>query len=91
MRDDTPWRSVVRKSNLAPICFSDKNVLMSLEQIQAELSELPQDQQDRVAAYLVHLRHKRDPSIRGEITRRIDDKDPAHWVSLEELEEKWKE
>lgn len=64
---------------------------MSLEQIQAELSGLPQDQQDRVAAYLVHLRHRRDPSISEEITRRIDDKNLAHWIALEELEERWKE
>lgn len=52
---------------------------------------MSQEQQDQLAAYLVHLRHQRDSRIREEITARIDDKDPGKWVSLGELREKWKD
>jgi hypothetical protein len=59
---------------------------MSLEQIQAELALLPHEQQNQLAAFLVHLRHQREPGIRQEISRRLDDKDSSHWVNLDELE-----
>jgi len=56
-----------------------------------ELAVMPQDQQDHLAAYLTHLRHLRDPEFRGDLRRRIDDRDPAHWVSLDQLRERWKD
>lgn len=64
---------------------------MSLEEIKTEVAGMSQEQQDQLAAYLVHLRHQRDSRIREEITARIDDKDPGKWVSLGELREKWKD
>ena len=64
---------------------------MSLDEIKAQLAGLPQTQQDHLAAYLVHLRHQRDAEARREITERIDDKNPDHWVPLSELREKWKD
>jgi hypothetical protein len=64
---------------------------MSLEEIKTEVAGMPLEQQDQLAAYLVHLRHQRDSRIRAEITARIDDKSPGKWVSLEELRERWKD
>jgi hypothetical protein len=64
---------------------------MTLEQIKEELAFLPADQLDHLAAYLAHLRHQRDPAYRQELARRIDDSDPAHWVSLDQLREHWKD
>jgi len=64
---------------------------MSLEEIKVEVAEMALEQQDHLAAYLVHLRHQRDAKCRAEITARIDDKDPAKWVSLDALREHWKE
>lgn len=64
---------------------------MSLQEIKSELAEMPEQQQDHLAAYLVHLRHQRDAVTRREITSSIDDKNPDHWVSLGELREKWKD
>ena len=64
---------------------------MTLEQIKEGLASLPEEQQDHVVAYVVHLRHLRDPQTRQELTRRIDDRDPSHWVSLDQLKERWKE
>lgn len=63
---------------------------MSLEAIKAEMAELPSEQQDHLAAYLVHLRHQRDAQVAREIANRIDDKEPKNWLSLNELREKWK-
>jgi hypothetical protein len=63
---------------------------VSVDQIKAELADMPQEQQDHLAAFLVHLRHQRDVNTRREITNRIDDRDPANWLSLNELKEKWK-
>ena len=61
---------------------------MNLEEIKTELAKMPTENQDHLAAYLVHLRHQRDAELRREITARIDDKNPAHWVTLDELREK---
>ena len=64
---------------------------MTLEQIKGELARMPEAQQDHLAAYMVHLRHLRQPQVRAEITRKNDDRDPSHWVSLDQLKEHWKE
>ena len=40
---------------------------MTIEQIKGELAGMPEDQQDQLVAYLVHLRHLRDPSTRQEL------------------------
>ncbi len=64
---------------------------MTLDKVKEELANMPEEQQNHVAAYLVHLRHLRDPITRQELTRRIDDKDPAHWISVDQLKDHWKE
>jgi hypothetical protein len=64
---------------------------MSLEKIKAEIAQMPKEQQDQLAAYLVHLRHQRDPEISAEIRTKIDDTDRAKWLSLDELREDWKD
>jgi hypothetical protein len=64
---------------------------MSLQEIKSGLAELPQEQQDHLAAYLVHLRHQRDAGLHREIAARLDDKNPNHWVSIDQLREQWKD
>jgi hypothetical protein len=64
---------------------------MTVEQIKEEVSNLPETQQDQLVAYVVHLRHMRDASTRQELSRRMDDHDPAHWISVDQLKEHWKE
>ncbi|MEI9962968.1 MAG: hypothetical protein WDM76_18180 [Limisphaerales bacterium] len=63
---------------------------MSLQEIKSGLAELPQEQQDHLAAYLVHLRHQRNAGARREITDRLNDKNPDHWISIDQLREQWK-
>ena len=64
---------------------------MTLEQIKEQLASMPEEEQDHVVAYVVHLRHMRDPLTRQELTRKLDDRDPAHWISVDQLKEQWKE
>jgi hypothetical protein len=64
---------------------------MSIKELERELAGLTAKQQDRLAAYLVYLRQQRDPKIRKEISDRLNDRDPSHWISVDELEKRWKE
>lgn len=59
---------------------------MSMAELMRELAGLPQKRQNELAAYLLHLRLQHDEKWRKEMGRRIDDKNPANWVSLEDLE-----
>jgi hypothetical protein len=63
---------------------------MSIEQIKAEVAVMPEEQQNQLMAYMIHLRHERDPQARREITQRNDDHDPSHWITPEQLKEHWK-
>lgn len=64
---------------------------MSLEEVKSEVAHFSPAQQDHLAAYLVHLRHQRDAQTRKDLRSKIDDKNPANWVSLDELRERWKD
>ena len=64
---------------------------MTLDQIKEELASMPEEQQEHLVACLVHLRHIRDPLNAQELARKIDDRDPAHWISLDQLKERWKD
>lgn len=59
---------------------------MSVKEIKDQLASLPRKEQDEVAAYLFHLRHKNDPGYQREVQDRLDDKAPAHWLNLEDFE-----
>lgn len=59
---------------------------MSVQEIKEKLAALPRKEQDEVIAYLFHLRHAGDREYEGQIARRLEDTDPAHWLSPEEFE-----
>ncbi len=46
---------------------------------------MPSEDRRQLAAFLVTLRHRDKAGYRGELARKIDDKDPANWVALEDL------
>jgi hypothetical protein len=62
---------------------------MSLEDVKMAIAGMPQADQDQLAAYLVYLRHRRDPSIAAELRAKIDDTKQENWLSLDELRERW--
>ena len=63
---------------------------MTLEKLKSEVEALPEEQQSHLAAYLVHLRHSRDPQFKASVASQIDDKS-VPWISTEQLKEHWKE
>ena len=59
---------------------------MSVEEIKRRLESLSEAQQDEVSAFLFHLRRTHDPDYQQEIDARLADRDPAHWLTLDEFE-----
>ena len=59
---------------------------MSLNDLKSELAALPRKERRHLMGYLVELEHRDDPAYREMLARKIDDRDPAHWVSEEELD-----
>ena len=55
-----------------------------MAELMREVANLPSDQQDKLAAYLLHLRLQNDAAWRSEMTRRIDDRTPSRWVDLQD-------
>lgn len=60
---------------------------MDLNEIQEAAAKLSELQQRKLAAFLTKLRLERDPSILEDLARRLDDKDPANWISLADAKE----
>lgn len=59
---------------------------MSINEIKTELEALPADERRQLAAFLVSLHHRDIAGYRSRLTRKIDDRTPENWVSLEEME-----
>lgn len=65
------------------------NADMSLEALKREAAALPPDQLRHLMGYLVTLNTSLEE--RAELGRKMDDKDPSHWVTLEQLDAKLKD
>ncbi len=59
---------------------------MSVQEIKEKLAALPRKEQDEVIAYLFHLRHSDDREYKQYIDRRLDDKEPSHWLRPDDFE-----
>jgi hypothetical protein len=59
---------------------------MSVQQIKEELASLPRKAQDEVIAFLFHLRHADDAGYEADLSRRMQDKEPSHWLAPDEFE-----
>ena len=57
---------------------------MTMAELMREVANLAPEQKDELAAYLLHVRLAQDEAWRTEMTRKVDDRDPAHWISLED-------
>jgi hypothetical protein len=64
---------------------------VSFKEIKSGLADLPEEQQDHLAAYLVHLRHQRDAQLHRELSSRLNDKNPDRWISADQLRDHWKD
>jgi hypothetical protein len=61
---------------------------VSIAELKAEVDRLSPDERKQLTAYLVMKNRMQDKEFVKELTRKIDDKDPAHWVTLEEAEKR---
>jgi hypothetical protein len=57
---------------------------MKMAELMREVASLPKARQAELAAFLLHLRLQQDATWSAEMTRRIDDSNPDHWVSLKD-------
>jgi len=63
---------------------------VSVKEIKQELTALSTAEQTEVAAFLFHLRHLNDSDYQATLKRRIEDKDPSHWLTPDEFEQRLK-
>ena len=61
---------------------------MTLASVQKEIEQWDTEQQDRLAACLSVLRLKRHPEHAKELARRLDDKTPQNWLTIDQLRQK---
>jgi hypothetical protein len=61
---------------------------VSIQEIKTEIEALPLEERKRLAAFLVSLRHKELSEYRSRMAGKIDDKNPANWATLEELDQR---
>ena len=55
-----------------------------MAELMREVASLPKARQAELTAFLLHLRLQQDSTWRTEMTRRIDDSYPEHWVTLKD-------
>jgi hypothetical protein len=61
----------------------DEGGTMNLEVFEKEVATWAPEDQDRLAAYLTVLRLKRSPDHTQELTRRLEDRDPANLANAD--------
>lgn len=64
---------------------------MSVQELKEHLIALSPEQRAELAAFLFQLRRKSDATYQTAIQRRIDDKDPSHWLTPDEFESRLNE
>lgn len=61
---------------------------MKIVELEKEIEGLNPRQQKRLMGFLLSLQVRRDRDYRKELTRRLDETDPAKWTPLQDLEER---
>ncbi len=57
---------------------------MNLTLLKQEIEKCTPEEQESLASFLAVLRRKRDPAFLEELGRRLDDRSPEQWLTLEE-------
>jgi hypothetical protein len=58
---------------------------MSIAELKSEMDRLTPEERKQLTAYLVTKNRPLSPEARLKLTQKIDDNDPAHWLTLEEF------
>jgi hypothetical protein len=64
---------------------------MSLAQLKDQADRLKPGEQRELIAFLISRQTERDETLKDVLAQKIDDKDPAHWVELDELQKRYSE
>jgi hypothetical protein len=62
---------------------------MSVQQIKSSLQSLNEQELKEISIYIRQLRSAADLEYRAMLAQRLDDKNPANWVSLDELKRRY--
>lgn len=62
---------------------------MSLTQLKDQAAHLPFKEQRELIAFLVSLATDKDEGFKKSLAAKIDDKNPANWVELDELQKRF--
>jgi hypothetical protein len=57
---------------------------MSFDMLLREVESLPEAQRRKLLAFIVALEDRADANYAAKLAQKIDDKDPARWLSVEE-------
>ena len=83
----TLGQKIPPRATIDPAGVSNYDIPVDLNEIQKAAAKLSELQQRQLAAFLTKLRLERVSSIIEELSRRLDDKDPANWISLADAKE----
>ncbi len=61
---------------------------MSVEELEREMEGRADAERHRIMAYLVSIEDRKHADYMAKLARKIDDKDPSRWITLEELEKR---
>jgi hypothetical protein len=62
---------------------------VSLDRIKHEVASLSREDQDKLIAYAIQLRHASDADYRREVTQRLNDQDKSDWLTPEDFERRF--
>jgi hypothetical protein len=74
--------------NLSRKIMFAKVPVMSIAEIKAEVDRLTPEEREELKDYLRTKIRPLTPETLRKLSRKIDDNDPAHWVTLEEAEKR---
>lgn len=58
---------------------------MSIAELKTEVDRLSPEERKQLTAYIVTKNRLMNPELLEELSRKIDDNDPSHWLTLEEF------
>jgi cytochrome oxidase Cu insertion factor (SCO1/SenC/PrrC family) len=61
---------------------------MSIDALKQALAGLDDAGRHQIMAYLISIDDQKDAEYLAKLARKIDDKNPANWITLEELEKR---
>ena len=64
---------------------------MSLADLKDQAAHLQLDEQRELIAFLVARQTEQDDDFKRALAEKIDDKDPSHWVELDDLRKRYSE